>query len=557
MPSQAPNAKAVTAQLERILSSADFNASRRLKSFLRFVVTETLKGNAGQIKAYTIAVTVFGRTHSFDPQTDPVVRIEAGKLRSKLEHFYYARAGKEPIRIDIPKGGYIPTFETLLPDALSGETPEVSDQYESPADFSASPLADMDAAAPLPQAEAPQPAASIAVLPFVNLSRDGRMDSFIDGLAEEIAVGLTRFEDMFIASSYSARQFKEQPSASVCEIADALSVRFVLHGSVQTEGDFVRVCAALTQTDNGADIWAQRFDGNSANASLFSIQEDITQKVVAQLGDRFGPIHRVLLKEFHQGTAGSHSPREAALCYQRWVTCLDPGLFTEAKTALEEAMERYPDSAATLALLSGIYSSDYQLGFDSVPDALNRALTMAKNAQRLDINCQNAYWSEALVHYLRRDLAQFRRTIEQVLPLNPANPFMVVAVSLLLGLSGQISRAVEMTNRAIRLSPYSPRWYHIIPFINHYMDEEYELALNEALQINTPTCFWDPLLRAAVYGQLGRRSEARAAYAELLQIQPAFVQRRDKLMQGMFLSDPMLKSVLGGLRAAGLLPTAL
>ena len=116
MSPQAPNAKAVAAQLERILNSSDFNASRRLKNFLRFVVTETLKGNAGQIKAYTIAVTVFGRTHSFDPQTDPVVRIEAGKLRSKLEHFYYARAGKEPIRIDIPKGGYIPTFETLLPE---------------------------------------------------------------------------------------------------------------------------------------------------------------------------------------------------------------------------------------------------------------------------------------------------------------------------------------------------------------------------------------------------------------------------------------------------------
>ena len=84
MSPQAPNAKAVAAQLERILNSSDFNASRRLKNFLRFVVTETLKGNAGQIKAYTIAVTVFGRTHSFDPQTDPVVRIEAGKLRTTV-----------------------------------------------------------------------------------------------------------------------------------------------------------------------------------------------------------------------------------------------------------------------------------------------------------------------------------------------------------------------------------------------------------------------------------------------------------------------------------------
>ena len=551
MPTQAPNAKAVAAQLERILNSSDFNASRRLKNFLRFVVTETLKGNAGQIKAYTIAVTVFGRTHSFDPQTDPVVRIEAGKLRSKLEHFYYARAGKEPIRIDIPRGGYIPTFETLIHDA----GPDISQEGVSPEGpgeiFSVSePGVEFLETAPAVSPAQAHTAASIAVLPFVNLSRDERMDPFIDGLAEEITVGLTRFEDMFVASSYSARQFKDQPAASVCEIATALGVRFVLHGSVQTDGDFVRVCASLTHSDNGADIWAQRFDGNHT-ASLFSIQEDITQKVVAQLGDCFGPIHRVLLKEFQPG---GHGPSEAALYYQRWVACMDPNLFNEARGALERAAKAFPDSAAVLAMLADVYASDIQLGFNSVPDALNRALHLAKNAQRLDINCQSAYWSEALVHYLRRDREQFRRTIEQVLPLNPANPFMAVSVSLLLGLSGQISRAAETMDRAIRLSPYSPRWYHIIPFMEYYMREEYELALSEALQINAPTCFWDPLLRAAAYGRLGRRGEARAAYAELLHIQPAFAAHQERLLQGLFLSDSMLKKVLSGLRAAGLLP---
>ena len=518
------------------------------------MVTETLRGNAGQIKAYTIAVTVFGRTHSFDPQTDPVVRIEAGKLRSKLEHFYYARAGKEPIRIDLPKGGYIPTFETLLPEAAPENPPEAAifDESGTESGFAAT------SATPqilTPEEATEHQAASIAVLPFVNLSRDNRMNSFIDGLAEEIAVGLTRFEDMFIASSYSARQFKEQASASVCEIAKTLGVRFVLHGSVQTDGDFVRVCASLTHADSGADIWAQRFDGNGAFASLFSIQEEITQKVVAQLGDSFGPIHRVLLKEFQQHPAKQHTPRTAALCYRRWITCMDPDLYAEAKLALEQCLEQYPDSASTLALLAEVYASDYQLAFDSVPDALNKALHLAKNAQRLDINCQSAYWSEALVHYLRRDREQFRRTIDQVLPLNPANPFMAVSVSLLLGLSGQISRAAEITDKAIRLSPYSPRWYHIIPFMNYYMDEEFKLALSEALQINAPTCFWDPLLRAAAYGQLGRRNEARDAYAELLQIQPAFVESQERLLRGLFLSDAMLKKILGGLKAAGLLPT--
>jgi tetratricopeptide (TPR) repeat protein len=111
-----------------------------------------------------------------------------------------------------------------------------------------------------------------------------------------------------------------------------------------------------------------------------------------------------------------------------------------------------------------------------------------------------------------------------------------------------------MMDRAIRLSPYSPRWYHIIPFMNHYMNEEYALALSEALQINAPTCLWDPLLRAAIYGQLGRSNEAEIAYAELLQIQPDFVERQKRLLQGLFLSDSMLKKTLRGLRAARLLP---
>ena len=556
MPSQIPDARAVAAQLERILNSADFNASRRLKNFLRFVVTETLKGNAGQIKAYTIAVTVFGRTHNFDPQTDPVVRIEAGKLRSKLEHFYYARAGKEPIRIDIPKGGYIPTFETLLPEAVAALPLE-----GAALDFAAS-AAGAEGPDLMPQADlsgetappATPQAASIAVLPFINLSRDERINSLIDGLAEEIAVGLTRFDDMFVASSYSARRFKDQAATPVCDIANALGVRFILHGSVQTDGDFVRVCAALTHAGSGADIWAQRFEGNIAATSLFAIQEDITPKIVAQLGDRFGPIHRALLKDFQHNPAGSYSPREAGLCYQRWVTCMDPGLFVEAKTALEQCLEHYPESASTMGLLAEMYASDYQLGFDQVPDAMSKALHLAKNAQRLDINCQGAYWSEALVHYLRRDREQFRRTIEQVLPLNPTNPFMAVSVALLVGLSGQLALAAEITDKATRLSPYSPRWYHIIPFMRYYVDEEYELALSEALQINAPTCFWDPLLRAATYGQLGRRSEARAAYHELLQIEPTFVERQKRLLQGLFLSDSMLKKILSGLKAAVLLP---
>jgi hypothetical protein len=105
-----PSHRVVRAQLERILASAEFVPPDRLKSLLRFVVEETLAGRAERLKAYTIAVHVFGRDEDFDPQSDPVVRMEAGKLRRRLERYYLGAGGRDPIRIEIPKGTYAPTF---------------------------------------------------------------------------------------------------------------------------------------------------------------------------------------------------------------------------------------------------------------------------------------------------------------------------------------------------------------------------------------------------------------------------------------------------------------
>jgi adenylate cyclase len=108
---RSPSAEPVRQELERVLASPDFVASDRLKKFLRFVVEETLAGRADRLHAYPIALEVLGRDASFDPQTDPVVRMEAGRLRRRLERYYLCAGQSDPVRIDIPKGGYAPTFE--------------------------------------------------------------------------------------------------------------------------------------------------------------------------------------------------------------------------------------------------------------------------------------------------------------------------------------------------------------------------------------------------------------------------------------------------------------
>lgn len=93
-----------------VLASRDFRSSERKRRFLQFVVRETMAGHADRIKAYTVAIDVFDRDPSFDPSTDPVVRIEAGRLRRCLEHYYMTDGAGDPVRITIPKGSYVPQF---------------------------------------------------------------------------------------------------------------------------------------------------------------------------------------------------------------------------------------------------------------------------------------------------------------------------------------------------------------------------------------------------------------------------------------------------------------
>ena len=110
-----PDSAQVRAALDRIVSSPALSKSPQLGNFLRFVVEQTLEGNAGRIKAYTIAADALGRDSSFDPQHDPIVRVEAGRLRRSLDHYYSNGGSNDPVVIELPRGKYVPVFRANSP----------------------------------------------------------------------------------------------------------------------------------------------------------------------------------------------------------------------------------------------------------------------------------------------------------------------------------------------------------------------------------------------------------------------------------------------------------
>ena len=179
-------------------------------------------------------------------------------------------------------------------------------------------------------------------------------------------------------------------------------------------------------------------------------------------------------------------------------------------------------------------------------------MRLANRALDLDANCQTAYWALAQYHFLQRNLAQFQSVVRKILPLNPVNPYMNVSVGLLTAMAGDLGGGLELMRRAVQLNPCSPRWYRIVPYMIAYKQGNYEAALGEALQLNIPSCLWDPMLRAAAYGRLGREEEGRAALADLLAVQPAFAADRLRFMRALLFSDESVAEIATGLVAVGL-----
>ena len=103
--------KAIRDHLARILGSATFQPVDRLKRFLAFIAHEALAGRSDQLKEYVIGVQVFGKEASFDPRTDPIVRVQARRLRARLMRYYREQGQHDEVAIELPKGGYAPLFK--------------------------------------------------------------------------------------------------------------------------------------------------------------------------------------------------------------------------------------------------------------------------------------------------------------------------------------------------------------------------------------------------------------------------------------------------------------
>ena len=472
--------------LDRILGSATFRQVDRLKRFLSFIVLETLQGHGDQLKEYVIGVQVFDKEPSFDPRADPIVRVQARRLRARLARYYREEGGADALVIELPKGGYTPVFKPRDASFTGRRTIGAAFAGQN----------------------------TIAVLGFSDHSAGGDLGYFCEGVRQEIVHSLAKLEALRVLVAPEAGEADGRESAG--------SAAMALTGGVRKSGDRLRVTVHLIDNATASYLWSESVDATVGD--LFAAQEAVAHAVVKKLEPRLVDMGRrhgarrpaenlaarnlYLQGRYHLNQRTDESLYKAVEFFEKAV--VEDARFGLAHSGLADAHSllahygvcepaqawtRAASSAASAVMLDGNSAEahtslahvkatqdwdwqggqrEFQLAIELDPSyatahhwyavsclvpmgRLDEALEEMRLAQSLDPVSSIVARDLALVHAYRRDYEAALEQCDHAVELNPHFPPAYWALGFIQEQRKDLDEAIASFQRAVHLSPQSPR----------------------------------------------------------------------------------------------------
>jgi tetratricopeptide (TPR) repeat protein len=548
-------------ELDRILADPDFHCTERNRKFLRFVAEEYFRGRDHSVKAYTIAVDVFGRAASFDPSTDPIVRIEATRLRAALASYYELHGQDRPVRIDLPKGRYVPTFSRAAPVQAAA----VEEKVQQPA------------------GPGPQGKAALASL-FPTIA--SRWASAGLGIAGGLLIGFL----IFGFSSWSP-PISEKPKLAI-EMRrasgpagnEALAVRdafMVAMSGFQTArlsapdattastatGAVVGAAPGLERSYRlilkydadrvGNFLWWQIIDEASGEALRAGTERADTwrneppeQQLAFQLAVRLASSRGVIntiegARELEHPTLGNGCVLRATAA----IEATDKAALGQVRDCLDETLRYRPNGAEAHALLAGVLLKLDPL--DAPTGLTEQAVFHAKRAVELAPDADRGYYAQMITQFRIGNIDAAIISGRHALSLNPNNPMTMGKLAHILFVTGRWDEGADLARDASRQVVDSRDAEATLAF-DAYRHGRFDDTLLYLNQTNRTDCYCLQVLRVATLAQLGRFDEANATIAALRASRPNFeASLRADLGRRKFARD-LVSLIEAGLAKAGL-----
>lgn len=538
----------ICAELERVLASDIFRSAPQLTAFLSYVVQESLAGRASELKGYTIAVEAFGRPVDFDPQSDPIVRVEAGRLRKALNLYFAAEGINDPVRITIPVGAYVPIF-TRIDGASPAAEPDAGAPSEPPAESAEHAVRPsrlwlytacaalllaltavvawhlgrseqqqqlaLDAPAPAtpvassPAAATPEPAAAAASLPVVSVAMieiaDPSLEDATRLFMRHLVDTMARFDDLVVVKS-------PLPSARPEDGADYL---FSLNAT--RVGDRVEGFLRLSAAKDGRIVWTTSGERTVDQLGDGPALRDAAQGLAIRLAQPFGIIHADLRLANLSPATGCILQ---ALNFRRHMKAEQ---HLAARNCLEALVARDPEFHPAWSQLALLNLDEYSSSLNPRSgSALDRALAAAVNAVRLAPSSARAHQAMMNVHFLRGAIDEAIKSGREALARNPYDPDVMADLGARYVQLNRPAEALPLLERAVELSSGRPAWYDFYLFLAAYLTGANKLAETHAALIKSEEAPLALVGRAMACAMAGDQIGLAQALRMLEQVEPLF-----------------------------------
>ena len=577
MPDEAPSEGQVRAALEELLGWQGISRSPQLAELLKYVVQRTLAGDEGSIKAYSIAVDVFGRPPTFDPQADPIVRVQARRLRTLLEQYYDSGSAESAVQIHLPLGRYVPEFsfararEGAAAATEQAKFAEVavaraSPPTRRPAGFALTAVLGFcftlvgvalavfiirwtPVGAPAPAvAELPEPP-QISVGAFDNLTGDNSLDGAIANIGPSLAQALGKFEQLQVTSAPA-------PGG------------LVLSGGVQKSGSRFDVRVMLSEGEGTGTVWTTTVSNNPV--SDIGTLDDVTAQIVPQLAGSRGPLHAGG-RSWLMAQKGLPANPNLYVCQLQFMIWRDSRRAEDALSGTDcfaKILAATPDNAVALAGHAALKA--WWVQHEAKPDDNLAALLTEETseaARAVSLQPGSSFVNEMQGTVLARQdaIAAASGAYERALELNPENMDAAASYGLRLWLNGQFDKGSALGERALTATASPPPWYYQTRAFDAMREARYFDALDAAQALAAADNEYGPVTALAAAPQVGRNDlidRYRPMVLNNTHFQSVGILPRlgilikqqvllDRLKQGLTLAGVPPEAIIGPFRADG------
>lgn len=537
MPIDGVEEKDIVSALDNLLNAPNTRISDRGARFLRYIVEKTLAGKSAQLKAYTIAVDVFGRGIDFDPAKDAVVRNEATRLRSALALYHAVDGVAESVAIHLPVGGYVPRFELR-----SGKATVSSGRHQTliRAGFR-----------PMP-AEAQEgrrgPEHKIPIIVVRSAAGEGAREASSRAI-RSIVAALVPYHGLRIAGLDPHKSLEGLVASLRPSGAGSI---YVLDIAADVEERTLRCQWMLSEYRSGLILASREEIQSAVSSSMMEAEKIVAEDVARAVGQRWGIVNvneRKLHPDKHQ---------DAYCCVVHavaYLANLDDTEQRDIRKCLEAAVRDEPLYSDAWALLSyvqmneirGLYARPAESG-----RILQEALDMADQAIRTAPHSALAHSMRSTVLFAMGKFEEFEKASRRAIDLNPGSGEHQLTLGNRLYVMGRYEEGAELVRQANAREYYHPAMSYGVPMLELYRQRDYEGALRLASNLSIDeNYYFMHIIIVAVCGQLGARARAETHLQTLRHLRPNYATEFYTDWRGRKFQEDYIAHIVEGLGKAG------